>query len=79
MNGRRAWGALSCVPEATDDVDRASMVGRGVKVSRGKDLSRIAEDGESSAAVMNDDIVVDAEVVVIGVLVLAADLDVRLT
>ena len=72
---RSRRSAIVRIPKVSDDVDPGSDQGRRVKVRWRENLARIAEDFDAAISVVNEDVVVDAEVRVVVVFVLASDLN----
>ena len=74
IEGRLAVTTRAEVAQGADHVDRVPDQGRGMEVRRWKDALGIPEDPDRTVRLVDEDVVVDAEVRVVGVLVLAADL-----
>ena len=74
QHGRGRVHAIFSVPERTDDPDRPAHQRRGVEVGRREDLAGVRVDLDV-VGVAHDDVVVDAELGVVVVLVLAGDRD----
>ena len=74
IDRRFSVASLLQIPQGPDDIDPVIDKRCGVEIGRRKHLFRIAENLELAVAVVHDGIVVDAEIRIVVVLVLAGDL-----
>jgi len=75
VDGRGPIRSFSWVTDRSDNDDTVSNERRAMKVGRWEVPLRIAEDLELAVEMMNDDVVVDAEIRIVTVLMLTSDLN----
>lgn len=75
VDGRFSVLPRAAITQRSDDLDMFADQCRGVEIGRRKDRFRIAKDSNGPVRFMHKDVVVDAKVLVVGIFMLARDLN----